>query len=67
MRKELEKGRLRGPEGNKGAKGGLFINHYELLAIRMFLYCSLSIKTNKSGIILFNIGLHCNLTSFNIV
>ena len=34
VRKEVEKGGLRGPEGDKGAKGGLFMNHYDLLAIR---------------------------------
>ena len=34
VRKELEKGGLRGPEGDKGAKGGLFMNHYDLLVIR---------------------------------
>ena len=34
VQKELENGGLRGPEGDKGAKGGLFMNHYDLLAIR---------------------------------
>ena len=34
VQKELEKEGLRGPEGDNGAKGGLFMNHYDLLAIR---------------------------------
>ena len=34
MWKELEKGGLRGPEVDKGAKGGLYMNHDNLLAIR---------------------------------
>ena len=31
VQKELGKGRLRGPEEDKGAKGGLFMNYYDLL------------------------------------
>ena len=32
--KGARKGRIKGPKGDKGAKGGLFTNHYDLLAIR---------------------------------
>ena len=31
--KGARKWRIRGPEGDKWAKGGLFMNHYDLLAI----------------------------------
>ena len=68
VRKELEKGGLRGPEGDKGAKGGLFMNHYDLLAIRNVFHIAHYLgKPKINGIILLNIGLHCNLTIFNIV
>ena len=56
MRKELEKRGFRGPEGDKGAKGGLFMHHYDCMAIGIvFSHYSLSDKTNKSGIMLLNI------------
>ena len=38
VRKELGKGGLRGPEVDKGAKGGLFMNNYDLLAEHMAHY-----------------------------
>ena len=66
VRKELEKRGLRGPEADKGAKGGLFMNHYDLLAIRNVFHIS-HYLTKQKKYILFNNGLHCNLTSFNIV
>ena len=32
--KKAIKGRIKGPEGDKGTKGGLFMNHCDLLTIR---------------------------------
>ena len=38
MMEELEKGVSRGPEVDKGAIGGLFINHYDLMAIGIVVH-----------------------------